>query len=185
MKKILKWAAGIIIILIGFYLIVPPIMKKQTKKHSPETTVSYQQKGYDLSVYYNRPSVKGRVIFGDLVPYGEVWRTGANEATVFTTGTDITINGKPLKAGTYTLWTIPGETYWEVIFNSKQYDWGVTLKGTKIQVSRENEYDVLNIRVPVNKKETLTEMFTIAFEEDTSLQMALEWEKTRIVIPIE
>ncbi len=98
-----------------------------TKAYSPEETVTYEENSLDLEVFYNRPYKKDRVIFGGLVPYGQVWRTGANEATTFSTNEDLLIDGSTLEAGKYTLWTIPMENSWKVIFNSKMYPWGINL----------------------------------------------------------
>lgn len=156
-------------------------MQAQTKKASPEGTAEYVKNGKQISVFYCRPSVRGRVIFDSLVPYGQVWRTGANEATTFTTGTAITIGDKPLPAGTYTLWTIPGKDTWSIILNSKQYGWGVSFGGVP---SREPEADVLTVTVPSEKLNDKIEMFTISFEDSTDLKMVLAWDKTRVAVPI-
>jgi hypothetical protein len=78
----------------------------------------------NVKVTYGQPSKKGRVIFGDLVPYGEVWRTGANEATEITFSSDVVISGKTIKAGTYTLFTIPQKNTWTIILNSELKQWG-------------------------------------------------------------
>ncbi|XLS28146.1 DUF2911 domain-containing protein [Flavobacteriaceae bacterium M23B6Z8] len=184
MKKLGIILGIVLAIALAGYFFIGPIMKKQTKKKSPETTIYYQENGYDLSLYYNRPSMRGRKIFGELVPYGEVWRTGANEATAFNTSKDLEIAGKSLPAGTYTLWTIPGKETWQVIFNSKSYDWGVALKGTSIKASREADYDVLNIQVPVKSLDKPVEQFTMAFEPENGLALTLTWENTKLEIPI-
>lgn len=184
MKKIgiiLLVLLGIVLLL---YFVVGPMMKSYTKQKSPETTIYYEKNGYDLSLFYNRPSMRGRKIFGGLIPYGKLWRTGANEATAFNTMTNITIAGKELPAGTYTLWTIPDEDNWTVIFNSKSYAWGVTLKGTSVKESREPEYDVLQVKVPVLPQNTAVETFTIAFEDENELALTLAWENVKIKVPI-
>lgn len=80
--------------------------------------------GVDVSLEYGRPNVKGRDIWGGLVPYGQVWRTGANEATTITFGDDVAIEGQALPAGTYSLFTVPGEDEWTVIFNKTAEQWG-------------------------------------------------------------
>jgi len=80
--------------------------------------------GVTVTLEYGRPNVKERQIWGGLVPYGEVWRTGANEATTITFGSDVTVEGQPLAAGTYSLFTIPGEEEWTVIFNNTAQQWG-------------------------------------------------------------
>lgn len=80
--------------------------------------------GVAVTLEYGRPNVKGRKIFGGLVPYGKVWRTGADEATTITFGGDVAVEGQPLAAGTYSLFTIPGEGAWTVIFNNTAEQWG-------------------------------------------------------------
>lgn len=182
MNKYLKWGLIIVAILgIGLY-IAYLVLIAQTKKHSPEETVSYNTNGYNIEVFYNRPYKKGRAIFGELVPFGQVWRTGANEATTFETSTDLTIGGKTLKAGKYTLWTIPNEGTWTVIFNDKQYGWGVGPGG----VSQEAEYDALRTEVQVEMLNSVVEQFTIALEDKGGKpSLALMWDQTKVSVPIQ
>ncbi|RMG72406.1 MAG: DUF2911 domain-containing protein, partial [Bacteroidetes bacterium] len=78
----------------------------------------------EITINYGSPAAKGRTLWGDLVPYGAVWRTGANEATTFTVSQDVTIEGQTLPAGTYSLFTIPGESDWTIIFNKTAEQWG-------------------------------------------------------------
>jgi hypothetical protein len=94
------------------------------KLASPRDSVSGTENGADISINYGSPSVKKRKIWGGLVPYGQVWRTGANEATRFTTSKDIMVEGKALPAGTYGFFAIPSETQWTIIFNSIPNQWG-------------------------------------------------------------
>jgi len=91
---------------------------KNTKSFSPEEEVVFVQGDLKITVFYNRPSKKGREIFGGLVPFNQVWRTGANEATTFESNKDINFDGQTLRAGKYSVWTIPRETTWTIIFNS-------------------------------------------------------------------
>ena len=181
MKKFLKWTGIIIGSLAVILFIAFKVLQSQTKKHSPEDTVEYVQGELKLSVYYNRPSVKGREIFGGLIPYGKVWRTGANEATSFSTNQDLTIAGNQLPAGEYTLWTIPGEQSWKVIFNSKNYSWGVNFNG---EASRDPAADVLTAEVPTQSTSALVELFTIGLTEAENPALVLQWEKTKVVVPI-
>lgn len=153
----------------------------QTKQASPEKISNYNKGNYDIEVFYNSPSKKGRIIFGGLVAYGRVWRTGANEATTFESVSDLKINGQTLEAGKYTLWTIPGETSWKVIFNGKQYSWGIDRNGP----TREAEYDVLTIEVPTEQLSSVVEMFTIDFEEVAGKPVLyLSWDLTKVSVPI-
>ncbi|MBX2871338.1 MAG: DUF2911 domain-containing protein [Saprospiraceae bacterium] len=182
MKKFLKWAGIIIGSLAVILFIAFKVLQAQTKKHSPEDTVTYTQGDIDLSVYYNRPSVKGREIFGGLVPYGKVWRTGANEATTFTTNKDLNIGGSQLPAGKYTLWTIPGEQSWKVIFNEKQYSWGVNFDG---EATRDPAEDVLQVDASVQKLSESVELFTIELSEQGAPALVIKWANTKVSLPIQ
>jgi Protein of unknown function (DUF2911) len=149
---------------------------------SPKDTVEFKLNDLELEVFYNRPSKRERVIFGGLVNYNKVWRTGANEATTFKTNQTLKIGNDSLAAGKYTLWTIPDKDSWQVIFNSKQYAWGVN---DALQAMREAEFDVININVPVKFLEKTVEQFTIAFDNSTdNLSLTMAWDKTKIVVPL-
>ena len=182
MTKFLKWTFFILAGLAVVLFIAFKVLQTQTKKHSPEDTVTYVEGNTELSVFYNRPSKKGREIFGNLVPYGEVWRTGANEATTFSTNKEIDFGGKKLPVGEYTLWTIPGPDKWTVIINGKQYPWGVSFKGI---ASREPEADIIQVEVPVSNNVNVVELFTIAFEGSGKQPvLTLSWDLTKVEIPI-
>jgi hypothetical protein len=144
--------------------------------------VEYRGDGLEMSVTYSRPSKRGRDIFGGLVPYDQVWRTGANEATTFTTDQDLSVGGKPLPAGTYTLWTIPRPANWTVIFNDRTYGWGVNFEG---KPSREPEADVASIDVPARQLTDTVEQFTIRFDGDAPVHMILEWDLVQVEVPLE
>lgn len=177
-KLILKIGGAIIFIglLVGF------VLRYTTKAHSPEDTLTYQKKGLELEVYYNRPYKKEREIFGNLVPYNEVWRTGANEATTFETNKDILVDGSELKAGKYTLWTVPMVDSWKVIFNSKMYPWGINLDE---EAYRDPRFDSLVLERPVEEIDTSLEQFTILFEEKGDfVSMILAWDNTSVRVPI-
>jgi hypothetical protein len=184
--KVLKWIAIIVgVLLLLYYFIGMPYLREQTKKHSPEKTATYSQDGYDLSVNYSSPFKKGRVIFGDLIPYNAVWRTGANEPTTFTTATDITIKDRELAAGTYSLWTEPKPESWTVMFNEEVPAWGVTLISRGRKTSRDPDLDVLQVEVPVTSLPQPEESFTIDFEkEGTQLYLSLFWDTTKVQVPI-
>ena len=182
--KILLWIAGVIgVLLLVFNFILWPILQQQTKKSSPEKNITYSKGELKLNLFYCSPSKKDREIFGNLVPYDEVWRTGANEASTFTTNKDIMIAGKPLPAGKYTLWTIPSETSWKVIFNDKMYGWGVKLTNQK--ASRDPDHDVLVVDGKVSKSLNTVEKFSITLRvssPDTSILM-FAWDN--VVVPLE
>lgn len=184
MSKLTKWLLRILGIVIGiillFNFVIGPIIKSQTKKHSPEQHITHTQSDLEVKAFYCSPAKKDRKIFGELVPYNEVWRTGANEASSFTTNKDLEINGKVLKAGSYTIWTIPNEDSWQIIFNSKMYGWGV--KFTDQSPSREPEYDALIANANVSKSLTITENFTISFAETSpeTLIMTIAWDDVAV-----
>src|SRR5271156_2666213 len=101
----------------------------QRQRQSPHDTVTAVIKGANLQVTFGSPAVKGRTIWGDLVPYDKTWRGGADEATIFTTNKDITIGGKKLAAGSYSLFVIPSKEKWTYIFNSQTGQWGIKKGG--------------------------------------------------------
>ena len=181
-KKKFIWVFGtLLVFLLLFMLIIGPLIKIQTKKQSPEQNITYHHGDLKLNVFYCSPIKKNRVIFGELIPYGKVWRTGANEASTFSTNKDLIIDGKSLAKGVYTLWTIPNENSWQIIFNSKMYDWGV--KYTDQTASRDPENDVLIVTVPVSKSLTNIEKFTISFSENKAgILMILAWDT--VVVPV-
>jgi hypothetical protein len=181
MSKALKISLLIISTLVilgitGFYII-----KTNTKKYSPEDTVTFKQDSLKIEVFYNRPFKKDREVFGNLVPYGKVWRTGANEATTFKTNKDLMIEGSTLKAGKYTLWTIPNKTSWQIIFNDKMYNWGVNFSNG--EASRVEKFDALKVEVPISKNLKTIEQFSIYFDEQFgTVNMFLAWDN--IVVPL-
>jgi Protein of unknown function (DUF2911) len=180
MKKVLKWV-GIVgaILAIGLYATFK-YRQHNTKKASPETTVEYKKDGTEISVFYCRPYKKGREIFGGIIPFGKVWRTGANEATTFTTNKEIRFGEKIVQAGKYTLWTIPEADHWTVILNSKQYAWGVDFNNI---ASREPEADVAQTQAVVEHTNEPVEQFTISFD-DATMSMILAWDKTKVTVPL-
>ncbi|MUH36631.1 DUF2911 domain-containing protein [Zobellia amurskyensis] len=183
--KVLKWILIVLAVLsLLFFFVLSPYMRTQTKKHSPETTVVYTKNGMDLSVTYSSPSKKDRVIFGELVPYDAVWRTGANEPTTFSTANDIKIAGKNLPAGTYSLWTRPSRQSWSVIFNKNIPEWGVTILSGGKETTRVLEEDVVEIEIPTEQIAETVENFTIDFDQQKELYMRISWDRTRVKVPI-
>lgn len=160
------------------------IMRSYTKSFSPADTAKYETDNFSIEVNYCRPYKKGRQIFGELVPYGEVWRTGANEPTTITVNQAISIKNNDLEPGTYSLWTIPQEDTWTVILNSDVPGWGVKVPSGK--ANRNPESDVLSIDVPAIQTQDLFEQFTISFDQmKEELDMVIMWENTLVVVPIQ
>jgi hypothetical protein len=130
-----------------------------------------------IRVIYSRPQKNGREIFGKTVPLGKVWRTGANEASEIKFYKDVEFAGKKVKAGTYSLFTIPGEKEWTIILNSDMDYWGA--------YSYNEKKDVLRVTAPVSPLESVIENFTIQFDSKASNQgvMKLVWDKTMAQVP--
>lgn len=180
MKRFLIFLA-VGVALIAVLLLVQRIQLTKTKSLSPEEEVTYSDGDLNIRVFYNRPSKRGRKIFGELVPYGQVWRTGANEATTFETNKPLTIEGKTLVAGKYSLWTIPDSTTWTVIFNSEYGQWGINHKG---EANRNPANDVLTLPILAVNQERIFEQFTIAFEKvGEDAEMVLLWDNTVVAVP--
>jgi hypothetical protein len=146
----------------------------QNQKPSPPASAEFKAGGANIKIKYSAPSVKGREIWGKLVPYGEVWRTGANEATTFETDKDIKVEGKTLPAGTYSLFTIPGKDEWVVVFNKTAKQWGA--------YSYKTADDVLRVTVKPTASE-MTETLKIEGEE-TSGKVNIRWEKLTVPFKI-
>ncbi len=136
---------------------------------SPPAEVHAKVGDTDISINYSSPAVKGRTIWGDLVPYGKIWRTGANEATVFETSKDLNINGQLLPAGKYGLFTIPGEREWTLVFNSVWDQWGAFRYDTS--------FDVLRVTVRPEASPAFNER--MKFEIDDHI-ISLLWENLKV-----
>jgi hypothetical protein len=131
-----------------------------------------------VRVTYSRPPKKDREVFGKLVPYNQVWRVGANEAPEIKFYQDVTIQGKAVKAGTYSLFTIPNANEWTIILNSDLDVWGA--------YSYNQAQDVLRVNVPVKKSETVIEDFSIKFRKgkDKEAIMMMGWDTILVEVPI-
>ena len=133
--------------------------------------------GKTITVNYSSPRMRGRKIFGDLVPYGEVWRAGADEATSLVTNADVVMGGKTVPAGRYTLFTLPTAAKWTLIVSKKTGEWGIPYPGA--------QYDFARMEMTVSKLPSPLENFTISFDPaGTTCTMKLDWETTRASIEI-
>lgn len=130
-----------------------------------------------VTIDYNRPSARERVVFGELVPFDAVWRTGANKCTTIEVDGPVSVEGKPLAAGKYSLFTIPGKTEWEIILNKNTELWG--------EGDRKEEEDVLRVKVPAAQCDPV-ETFTIGFDrvKDDQASVQLRWERTLVSFSI-
>jgi len=181
MRKFLIFSAIGVVLVTGLVILVGYVQLKNKKAFSPEEEVFFSDEELKVKVFYNRPYKKNREIFGALVPFGKVWRTGANEATVFQTNKTITIEGKKLNPGKYSIWTIPDSTAWQVIFNSQTGQWGINHLG---EANRNPTLDVLIVPVHAVKQDRVFEQFTISFEKvGEEAEMVLLWDKTVVAVP--
>ncbi len=154
------------------------ISSAQERRTSPLNVVTTRYKDTYVKIVYGQPQKKGRKVFGELVPFGEVWRTGANEATEITLTNNIMMNGQELRAGTYSLFTIPEEGSWIIIFNADLGLWG--------SYNYNPKHDVLRLTVPVQPQSETTEAFTIGFDpRNNVVDLFFLWDKTKVVVPIQ
>ncbi|MEW7292410.1 DUF2911 domain-containing protein [Aquimarina sp. 2304DJ70-9] len=168
------------LIVVAFLTAPPVIAQKFTGLQKSPTDIAYAKKGWKdkptIKVIYSRPQKNGRVIFGSLEKYGKVWRTGADESTEIELFQDYKFGSNTIKAGTYSLFTIPGEKEWTVILNSDLNSWGA--------FSYEESKDVARIKVPVKKSKNAIEVFSIVFEAaDQGYHMFLGWDDTIVEVP--
>ena len=155
----------------------PPLPLLRLPRVSQGAKVTQMVGLSEVTIYYHRPGVKGREIWGKLLPYGEVWRAGANEPTLFTFSDEVTIQGKKLPAGTYRFVIFPGQKEWTVIFNSEVKNWGTMY---------EAKYDTLKFTV-MPEAGPNEEWLSFSFTDltPTSAQVVLAWEKVRLGFKIE
>ncbi|MCC8425624.1 DUF2911 domain-containing protein [Mucilaginibacter sp. UR6-11] len=144
---------------------------------SPRDSVSGKVHGATISINYGAPSVRGRKIFGGLLPFGKTWRAGANEATTFTTNKDVKIGGKTLPAGKYSLFATPGEKEWKIIFNSQLGEWGIKRNG---EANDDPAKDVVVVTV-TPKMVPMTERLKYVI---TAKGFDLVWETTSVSVEV-
>jgi len=172
MKRTFRILAIVVVVLVVAFL----GLRTFTKSKSPAAIVENTHNGLNVKVTYCQPSKKGRVIFGELLPFGTVWRTGANEATIISFGQDVSIAGKPLAKGDYSFWTIPGQNEWTAIFNKETGQWGTMY---------DEKQDVLRVPIVSRKHSPMAEQFTMTFAPDsTGTNLILFWDETEAVVPI-
>jgi hypothetical protein len=144
---------------------------------SPLEIVTMKWEDTYVKITYGRPHKRGREVFGELVPYGKVWRTGANEATELTTTGDIKLAGNEVSAGTYTLFAIPYEGKWTIILNSDLGQWGA--------YRYDESKDMVRFDVPTKDLDVTYEPFTIEFEQTGSeVTLKMMWARTGVEIPV-
>jgi hypothetical protein len=161
-------------LLLALFFLSETYSQSKKEKPSPAATAMNTVQGVEVKIDYSQPAVKGRQIWGDLVPYDKVWRTGANEATVISFSKDVKVAGQALPAGKYSLFTIPGETEWTIIFNKEANQWGA--------YKYKKDDDALRIVVKPQKTDGLSER--LAFEVDKEGKVSMKWEKLMVAFDV-
>ena len=164
----------------AFLFALVSVVQAQDKKAPASPKVTAESPDKNIKVIYGQPSKKGRVVFGadgssSLEKYGKVWRTGANEATEITFKNDVMFGGKMVKAGTYTLFTIPGEKEWSVLLNSTLGQWGA------YEYEKIKGADVAMVKVPVSMNKTPIEKLTIT---PSNSSIAIAWDNMTVSVPV-
>ncbi len=168
------------VLLLSITVLTAPGFAQQDKSKRPSPPAKAECKfadGKTITVDYSSPRMKGRKIYGGLVPYGQVWRAGANEATTFVTNADLTVGGTKVPAGSYTIFTIPNADKWTLIISKKTGEWGIPYPGESDDLAR--------VDMKVSTLPSPVENFTIAFDHaGSSCTLHLDWETTRASVGI-
>jgi hypothetical protein len=150
----------------------------KANRPSPPATATGKIGNANITISYSSPSVKGRKIWGELVPYAKPWRAGANEVTIFETDSEIRVEGKSLPAGKYSLFAIPGENEWTIIFNSQTGQWGVKRSGDA-NLDRAN--DVLSVAVKPKTSKSANEKLLYEIDKNG---FSLKWENIEVPVAV-
>ena len=167
-------------ILLSASVLAPRSSGQQDKSQRPSPPAQAQfsfADGKTVTVDYSSPRAKGRKIFGGLVPYGQVWRAGANESTTFVTDTDLNIGGTTVPAGSYTIFAVPNADKWQLVISKKTGEWGTAYPGPGNDLAR--------IDMKVSKLSSPMENFTIAFDKGASAcALTMSWENTKASVDV-
>jgi hypothetical protein len=177
MRKLLGISIAVILCVIVAAIVVRARQDKSKRPSLPATAKCQLAGGKSVTSDYSSPRMKGRKIFGDLVPFGQVWRAGANEATTFVASGDVVVGGKTVPAGSYTIFTIPAADKWTLIINKKTGEWGIPYKYESDELAR--------VDMKVSKLPAPVENFTIAHDKSGSgCTLRMDWETTRASVDI-
>src|SRR6266849_8555708 len=177
MRKAISLCAILSVCLVLCSATIAYPQEKKSRPSPPAKAECKLQGGKDITIDYSSPRAKGRKIFGALVPYGQVWRAGANEATTFVVSSDVTVGGKAVPAGSYTLFTIPAEDKWTLVISKKTGEWGTAYPGP--------DNDLARIDLKVSSLASPVENFTIALDQaGTGCTLKMEWETTEASVDI-
>lgn len=171
----LIFQSALFTLLITLICVSASAQQDKSQRPSPPAQVSDSINNMLITIDYSQPAVKGRKIWDGLVPYGKVWRTGANEASWIEITNDVTIDGNTLSKGKYGLFTIPGEDEWTIIFNKVWNQWGA--------YKYDEAEDALRIKVPTEKSDDFNERFTISILDGG--QVVLAWEAIQVAFTVE
>lgn len=167
------------LILAGFLALSVTVYSQYTlPAASPRQKVEQQFSTSKITVDYSRPGVKGRKIFGELVPFGKVWRAGANSATKITFEQSVTVGGKVVPAGSYGMFVVPTDKEWKIILNKDAQQWGAYQYDEKL--------NVVDITVPVQKLMDKQEWFEIELNpvDDHAVDMVIKWDVAKVTVPV-
>ena len=168
---------GSAVLLVAVAVAVRAQQDKSKRPSPPASAKCELAGGKSVTVDYSSPRAKGRKVFGGIVPYGEVWRAGANEATTFVTTADLMVGGQHVPAGSYTLFAIPNQDKWTLIISKKTGEWGVPYPGA--------DSDLTRLDMKVSAASGAVENFTIAFDKGAKgCALRMEWENTRASVDI-
>jgi hypothetical protein len=172
-----KQLAILAVVLLGLTMLAAAQQGESKRPSPPASAQCKLADGKTITVDYSSPRMKGRKIYGGLVPFGQIWRTGANEATTFVTDANLTIGGKDVPAGSYTIFTIPNADKWTLVISKTTGEWGTQYPG--------EPNDLARVNMTVSKTDAPVENFTISFHEmGTGCHMYLDWENTRATAEI-
>jgi len=177
MKRAIANCMGVMLSIAAFAACGTRAQNKESRPSPPAKATCNLAGGKTITVDYSSPRMKGRKIFGELVPYGKIWRAGANEATTLVTDADVTVGGTAVPAGSYTIFTIPGEGKWTLVISKKTGEWGTAYPGP--------DNDLARVDMKVSKLPSAVENFTIAFDPSGGgCTLRMEWETTRASVDI-
>ncbi len=176
MRKVLTISSAVVLVLIGAVFV--RAQQDKSKRPSPPATAKCELAGgKSVTIDYSSPRKKGRAIFTDVVKYGEVWRTGANEATTFVTSGDVMVGGTHVPAGSYTIFTVPNKDKWTLVISKKTGEWGTDYPGEKEDLAR--------IDMKAGTSSTPVENFTISFDKGgKGCTLKLAWDTTTASVDI-
>lgn len=176
MNKKIAIVASLAVVLAAAFVVLG--QQDKSKRPSPPAQAKFDLgAGQSITIDYSSPRAKGRKIYGGIVPFGQVWRTGANESTTFVTTTDLNVGGTSVPAGSYTIFTVPNEDKWQLVISKKTGEWGTDYPGASNDLAR--------IDMKVSKLPSPVEDFTISFDKAGSgANLDIDWETTRASVMI-